>query len=344
MTAAPRPHSAGVRIARACVIPWRALCSVVGVAPETAEVERAWLERLNRDDIVLIDGGTGSELQRRGVDMSPAAWSALASREHRAALRGIHADFIAAGADIVTTNTFATSRFVLDAAGCGAAFEDLNRSAVEAALEARELAADRPVAIAGSISCLPPNFDAGAYPSAAKERRAYDELAQLLADLGVDLIALEMIQDLEHGQLAIEASLTTGLPVCLGVSARSVDAGLACFDFPDRDFGAVVDGLIPFGPAVVNVMHTPPEDVGAALEAVGRRWHGLLGAYPELPDFAAHGEQSADRLSPEKLVELAVSWVGRGARLLGGCCGAAPEHIAALARARPRLLEARARR
>ena len=110
-----------------------------------------WLERLNRDDIVVIDGGTGSELQRRGIAMSPVAWSGLASKQANVALRGVHADFIEAGADIVTTNTFATTRFVLDAAGHGAAFESINRCAIEAALEARDLAANREVAVAGSL-------------------------------------------------------------------------------------------------------------------------------------------------------------------------------------------------
>ncbi len=307
-------------------------------------MEQDWLERLHRNDIVLIDGGTGSELQRRGVAMSAAAWSGLASGENHTTLRDIHADFIRAGADIVTTNTFGTIRFVLEAAGYGAAFEDLNRSAVKAALQARELAADRPVAIAGSISCLPPRFDDERYPSAPIERGAYEELAQLLADLGVDLIALEMIQDLEHGQRALEAALATGLPVCLGLSARRIEVGLACFDYPDRDFGSVVERLVTFDPAVVNVMHTPPADVGAALEAVKQRWLGPLGAYPELGDFSVPGRQFTASMSPENLAELAVGWVSQGARLLGGCCGTGPEHIAALGAARPRLLEARAGR
>jgi homocysteine S-methyltransferase len=307
-------------------------------------VERNWLERLSRDDIVLMDGGTGSELQRRGVPMSPAAWTGLASQENHDTLRAIHADFIRAGADIVTTNTFGTTRFVLDSAGCLEAFEKLNRSAVEAALEAREVTADRPVAIAGSMSCLPPAFDAAAYPSASIERDAYEELAQLLADLGVDLIGLEMIQDLEHGQRAIEAALATGLPVCLGVSARRIESGLACFDYPDRDFASVVDSLIAFEPDVINVMHTPSDDVGVALDVVKQRWSGPLGAYPELGDIAESGWQFSDGPSPADLVELAVGWVGQGARVLGGCCGTGPEHITALAQARPQLLKARAER
>jgi len=304
-------------------------------------VEQTWLDRLQRDDIVFLDGGTGSELKRRGVEMSPAAWSGLASRNGRTALREIHADYVRAGADIITTNTFATTRFVLDAAGYGNEFDTINQAAVEAALQARKLAADRPVAIAGSMSCVPPNFDDDAYPSPDEEADAYHELAKLLVGHGVDLIALEMLQDAEHGCLAVEAAVATGVPVCLGVSARLTDSGLGCFDYPDRDFGAVVDRLLEPRVTAVNVMHTPCDDVSAALEAVKQHWHGPLGAYPELGDPARSQRQRMDGGLPAELADLAVGWVGCGARLLGGCCGMGPAHIEALVQARPRLLQAR---
>src|SRR5690606_25328454 len=74
-------------------------------------------------DVTLVDGGTGSELRRRGVPLSPAAWSALAAESHYDLLVAIHADYIRAGADVVTTSTFAGTRFVLDAAGRAADFE-----------------------------------------------------------------------------------------------------------------------------------------------------------------------------------------------------------------------------
>ena len=307
-------------------------------------MEATWLERLRSDDIILMDGGTGSELQRRGIAMSPIAWSGVASADSCTTLRDIHADYIRAGADIVTTNTFATTRFVLEAAGFGEEFEAINRRAIGAAVEARDTVAGRPVAIAGSISCLPPGFDVAGYPPPEVELEAYRELAVFLARSGVDLIALEMLQDAEHGLRALAAAQETGLPVCLGVSARRAGARLACYDYPEEDFEAVVRGLVELAPKAVSVMHTPPDDVGAALEAVKRAWHGPLGAYPELGDFAAPNWRFSDAVSPATLVELAVGWVGQGVRLLGGCCGTGPEHIAALAAARPRLLEARRER
>ena len=135
-----------------------------------------WRRKLEAGHIVLIDGGMGSELRRRGVAFSEQAWSGLAADSHRDLLTELHLEYIASGAEIVTTNTFGTSRFVLEAAGVGDRFEEINRCAVEAALRARERSRSD-VGIAGSISCMPPGFDVGAYPSPAAERAAYRELA-----------------------------------------------------------------------------------------------------------------------------------------------------------------------
>src|SRR5262245_47690098 len=96
-----------------------------------------WSELLHAGGVLLLDGGTGSELRRRGVALDASVWSALASLEHFDTLRAVHADYIAAGADVITTNTFATSRFVLAAAGRGEQFAEINRQAVAAAIEAR---------------------------------------------------------------------------------------------------------------------------------------------------------------------------------------------------------------
>src|SRR5262249_17874846 len=148
-------------------------------------------------------------------------------------LRSIHSDYIAAGADVISTNTFAAARFVLEAAELGERTVDLVKSSVAAAREARD-AVGRDVVIAGSMACLPPRFDGQAYPEARAESAAYRELADRLAMEGVDLIALEMLEDTEHAVRACSAARATGLPIWLGVSCRLNDDGaLVAFDFPE---------------------------------------------------------------------------------------------------------------
>jgi homocysteine S-methyltransferase len=279
------------------------------------------------DGVLLIDGGTGSELRRRGMRLDTAAWSGLASLTHYELLREIHADYVAAGADVITTNTFGTARFVLEAAHHGDHFAAINRRAVDAAREARD-ASGRDVAIAGALSCLPPHFDVAAYPDEARERAAYRELAELLAASGVDLIALEMLQDTRHAPLACEAAAATGLPVWLGVSCRqNADGALVAFDFPETPLGDVLDALLPFAPAAVTVMHSPPDAIAPALALLAERWSATRGAYPEIGDGTPALLQS---VRPAELVVLAREWAAAGARIVGGCCGTTPDYVRAL--------------
>lgn len=263
-------------------------------------------------------------------------WNALAPLTHPETLTNVHAEHIAAGAEVITTSTFATNRFVLEAAGHGDAFERITEAAVAAATRAREQSG-RDVAIAGSISCLPPAFDTSRYPPADRERAAYAELAEWLAELGVDLLALEMMQDTVHAARAIEAAQATGLDVWLGLSCRRDPATgvLVGFDFPETRFLDVATALVAYAPAAVNVMHTPVTAVADAISELRGIWSGTLGVYPELGSFDPVSRTRSGAITPSAFAALARGWHSRGATILGGCCGASPEHIATLCAALP---------
>ena len=266
--------------------------------------------------------------------MSRSAWSGLAVHSHPDVVRAVHEDYIAAGAEVIITNTFGTARFLLEPAGLGEEFENINRNAVQLAIQARE-ASGRDVAVAGSMSNLPPGMDAANYPDPDLELAGLRELAAILADSGVDLIALEMMQDTRHAARAMEAALETGLPVWLGVSCRQrADGGrLVSFDLPNVDFARPLDVLIPMGPSAVNIMHSDVGAVPQAITMVRERWPGPIGVYPEVGEFASPNWSFDADATPDRLVEHARGWAERGVVLIGGCCGTTPAHIAALARA-----------
>jgi len=284
-----------------------------------------WADSLRRGRTLLLDGGTGTELRRRGAALDDTTWTGLVPLANYDLLRTVHADYIAAGADVITTSTFGTARFVLEAAGHGADFAAINQRAVAAAREARD-AAGRAVAIAGSISCLPPRYDLHAYPDETVESAAYRELADTLATGGVDLLIVEMLQETHHAPLALAAARTTGLPVWLGVSCR-LGAGetLIGFDFPLVPLETCLDALLPLAPDAVAVMHSPVPAIAPALTALRRRFRGPLGAYPEIGDGTGAGSVTSAELSAE-----AAGWLEAGAQIVGGCCGTTPEHIRSL--------------
>ena len=101
--------------------------------------------------IHVIDGGVGTELQRRGVAMNPAYWSAAASLDHPDILLQVHRDYLAAGATVISTNTFMAGRHVLRAGG-RSDFAAINRHAVEIAAQARDAFTTSNSLIAGSMS------------------------------------------------------------------------------------------------------------------------------------------------------------------------------------------------
>ena len=284
-----------------------------------------WSDSLRGGRTLLLDGGTGTELRRRGANLDAVAWTGLLPLENYDLLRAVHADYVAAGADIITTSTFGTARFVLEAAGHGADCEAINRRAVAAAREARD-AAGRAVAVAGSMSCLPPRFDVHAYPDEAVESADYRELADTLATAGVDLLIVEMLQESHHAPLALAAARTTGLPVWLGVSCRvGAAGGLVGFDFPLVTLGECLDALLPLAPDAVAVMHSPLPAIMPALDVLRSRFRGPIGAYPEIGDGTVPSPTT-----PADLAAQAKRWLEAGAQIVGGCCGTTPAHIRAL--------------
>ncbi|MFQ6022755.1 MAG: homocysteine S-methyltransferase family protein [Acidiferrobacterales bacterium] len=293
----------------------------------------SWLhERIEREEIIILDGATGTELQRRGVLMHDIAWSGIAVSEHGDVVRSVHEDYIRAGADVIITNTFAGARHLLEPAGFGDNVEIINRGAVEIARQARENAADHPVAIAGSMSDFMASQDPDKWLRPSTLRATYREQADILAEAGVDLIALEMMQKPEVAAPAVEAAVATGLPVWIGCSCQRIpnESRLALHDYPDRDFSELLDTVVGMGGAVMTVMHSDVTDTNSGLAMVRERWSGPLGAYPNSGYFVMPNWQFVDIISPEDLVTEAKRWIAQGLQLIGGCCGIGPAHIALL--------------
>ncbi|MGH6718253.1 MAG: homocysteine S-methyltransferase family protein [Alphaproteobacteria bacterium] len=292
-----------------------------------------WIDRrVAAGGIVLIDGAMGTELQRRGVHMDQHAWSGIAVLEHGAIVRQIHEDYIRAGADVIITNTFASSRRALEPAGHGADVAGINRQAVDLARQARERAADRPVAIAGSISTYFGRLDPPKAPDPAQERAAYREQAELLAGAGCDLIALEMMSDVEQTEFALDAALAVGLPVWLGLSVRRPEADGAVMLFDEsHTLAEAVTAFAGRPIAAVTVMHSRVPVTAPALAIVRRHWSGLVGVYPHAGRFKMPEWQFIDGMSPDDYAREAAGWVAQGAALVGGCCGIGPAHIQRLA-------------
>jgi S-methylmethionine-dependent homocysteine/selenocysteine methylase len=300
--------------------------------------------RLADGELIIIDGGTGTQLQAEGVPMDDVAWSARANLEEPDVVQRVHEQYIRAGAEVIIANSYAASRPALEPAGLGGLVAEANRAAVRAALRARQAAATRPVAVAGSMSSFSPiDMDAESVdrphpgPTAEDPRfpglADFREQAGLLAESGVDFIALEMINAQGYGRAALQAAAETGLPVWLGVSPfRLADGTLV--GLPDlgdgESFEDLLSALVDPAPAAVTVMHAKPEVTLDAIEIIRRHFTGPIGVYAETGDWQPPN-WVFDGLTPAGYLEQAITWADHGAQLIGGCCGVGPEHIRVLA-------------
>ena len=116
------------------------------------------IKKLKNNELIILDGATGSELENRGIEMDNT-WCGTASLQ-KDVLKQIHKDYIAAGAQIITTNTYASSRMILESGGVDDQFEEINLSAINCAIEARNEIERDDVLIAGSLSHQLPYEDA----------------------------------------------------------------------------------------------------------------------------------------------------------------------------------------
>ena len=315
-------------------------------------------EKLAAGDVIVLDGATGTEIARLGGAMNPAAWCAVANRDHPDTVRRVHESYLEAGADVVTTNTFATCRHVLEGAGLADETAAINRRAVELAREARDrVAPDRPVAIAGSMSntvaWLPGTLgpDPAYFPSPEQEAANYREMAGVLADAGCDVLVMEMMMDVERATRVTEAALATGLPVWVGIStSRGPRGTMIGWDIEGEESGrlpegytppprealeTIIDALVALGPEVVGIMHSSVKSTYPGLDVLYGRWEGPVMAYPEALRFDSVSHLARVLVEPEDFASHCRRWVEGGVQIIGGCCGTTISHIRAMVDALP---------
>jgi methionine synthase I (cobalamin-dependent) len=295
-------------------------------------------QKLKAGQVILLDGATGTELERRGVPMHELAWSGMALATHPDVVRDVHQDYIGAGADIITTNTFATLGLSLRDTEFADRVVELNGIGARLAREARErAAADRPICIAGSMSgMIGTVYWRDAPASHTVIRDSYRQQAEALAQGGVDLLFLEMAQDPAVAIPAIEGARTTGLPVWVAFSSNfmSDTSGPARplvargSDGVDRPFLESIKPVLRAGGfAVAGINHTDVDIIGRAVDALMKEWAGPVSAYPNSGDWNPPNWGFDSVISHADFVAAAETWMDRGVQIVGGCCGIGPEHI-----------------
>jgi methionine synthase I (cobalamin-dependent) len=275
---------------------------------------------------LLADGATGTNYFEMGLVSgdAPEMWNL----EHPDRVRALHRRFIEAGADIILTNSFGGNRHRLKLHNAQDRVREINIAAARNA-RAEADAAGRPVYVAGSIGPTGEIMEPVGAMSHDEAVKAFAEQALALKDGGVDVIWIETMSSEEELKAAVEGASQAGLPI---VTTMSFDTN-----------GRTMMGITPkaFG-AITAALATQPVAIGAncgvgASELVAT----VLGISEARPDAAivAKGNCGIPQYvdghihytgTPELMADYARIALDAGARIIGGCCGTSPEHLAAM--------------
>lgn len=285
--------------------------------------------------MTLLDGGMGQELLARSGAPPTALWATRIMMDRPDLVRGVHADYFAAGAEIATANTYAVHRDRLVPHGVEDRFESLHLTALRLAREARD--AHGSGRVAGALGPLMWSYTAKGAPPAPEAARLYAEICEIQAP-HVDLWIAETIASLDQARGVLMGAMGRGIPVWLAVTVDDADGTRL------RD-GDPVSGLLDlaaeFRPDALLLNCSSPEAITTGLAALADA-PTPIGAYANgfveiVPAFLRKGStlkelRAREDLSPAAYADHAADWIALGATIIGGCCEVGPAHIAELSR------------
>jgi S-methylmethionine-dependent homocysteine/selenocysteine methylase len=270
----------------------------------------------------ILDGATGTELERRGVRSDLPLWSAHALVERPEQVAGIHAEYAAAGADLITANTFRTQARTLARAGLETLAAELTTRAVSLARQA----AGEGILVLGSAPPLEDCFRPDRVPGDDTLSREHAAHAEHLAAAEVDAVLVETMNCVREARAALRAAHGAGLPAIVSFCCEARGGLLS-----GEALEPALDSIAALGPIAVGVNCVPPATVARCLPALVECGLPFLVSPNQGPPREGEAGRHLDECSPEELAAFADEWRATGARILGGCCGTTPAHIAALA-------------
>ena len=293
-------------------------------------------QRLENNDIIILDGAIGAELEKKGAKMHKDLWCGTCSVESPDLVKKVHEEYILAGADIITTNTYATTPIAMKQYGFDNQISEFNKKSVQLAKEAVENT-NKDVAIAGSVSTFGSLYKYGLEAM----KPGFKEQLNILSNEGVDLIILEaMSSQADIVETIIECSSQTKLPVWLSISCVIDDnTNKVMLGFSDtfdtdtnvyEDFETSMDNFSKIHQGPILIAHSDIEVTGQAIKIAKKKFNGVLGAYPNRGHYEKPHWKFVDNITPSEYLEKAKSWVGNGTQIIGGCCGVGVEEIKAI--------------
>lgn len=290
-------------------------------------------QRLARTSPLILSGAMGTELERRGVDIGLPLWSANGLVQHPDVVLQIHRDYIEAGADILVTNTFRTNRRVFTHANLPDHSRELTEKAVHLAQQARDSVPEREILIAGCIAPVEDCYHPELVPGENELHAEHTELAERLAEFGVDFFLVETMTTIREAYAACAAAKSTGKEVIVSFTCTK-DGTL----YGGESLADAVRALAELEPTGFSLNCISPRYLAPLIDQLKshishHKPHTPFAVYGNIgkPDVR-EGPMLRD-VDEREYATFAREWKDLGAAIIGGCCGTTPEYIKAVASA-----------
>ena len=286
-------------------------------------------------NVTLLDGGMGGELIKRGQARRGGIWSAQALLDSPGDVVALHREYAAAGARVITTNTYSTVPSYLEKAGLEDRFAELTE---QAARLARQAVRGRPdVLVVGSLPPLSESYRPDLSPNEGEAAPIYRRMAEVMAP-HVDGFLCETMACAEEARIAATEARTVSDDHLLWVAWTLADqegSGLRSGESVEHALRLVE----PLEPDALLFNCSRPESTLPALAELRSLTSRSIGCYPNRMDSVPTGWtldndlviRYRDDLGASVLVDATRRFVGAGASIVGGCCGVGVEDIAAIA-------------
>jgi homocysteine S-methyltransferase len=293
----------------------------------SSPARRAFAERLAAGPL-LLDGAMGTLLYSRGTPQRASLDELVLSRPD--VVSAVHREYIAAGADIIETDSFTANRHHLQPLGLGDRTGHINRRAAQLAREAREVAGVD-VLVAGSMGPVSSPLHGPGHVSAEAAAASVTEQLESLLEGGIDIVQLETSGDIEHLLASVEAARRlSDLPL---VASLTVGEDLSLADGTDPATAAQALRQAGVDVVGVNCGSGPIAGIDALVAMAPAAAGTPLLIMPNAGLSGRVGGEFVWAAEPSYFADEVPAFLDAGARLIGGCCGTTPAHIAAMRQA-----------
>ena len=271
---------------------------------------------------LILDGAMGTELEKRGVNIPLPLWSADANLTHPDIVRDIHLDYIKAGADIITTNTFRTTTWTYRKAGyTSTRARERSKASLYKAVEFAQSTSGESVKVAGSITTLEDCYSPEKFPGKTAAEDSYGETMEWMVDAGLNFILFETMGNIHEITIALETARCFDYDVGLSLIMKNGDHILD--GTPIEDVISLINGYeVDFLLNNCNQLDTTLR----CIDHFQNDWKGTWGTYPNLgkTDFKNH---YFDIIDESNFGTGMKSILIKDPGVIGVCCGSTPQHI-----------------